>query len=385
MVIWKETIISKYKYAILLLGISLVFIYGEEVQNPNESSQICTSTRFSLEKKQEKLLVESDLKFPSLSSLFSWMGSFNHLYLSYDHFFKMTATSIPQKDEYKIHTITISAYSCVLQCLEMMSDLSTLYKSSISEQNSDMLIETSSLSVNNLIKECLIPCKDLLINSYIELQDILFESKETHSPILIKSSSRVMELYYNIWEILTVLLGYINMIQQSYNILLQNRSELQENLKVLRSKKDKSPIEMLESNIQERRLLDLNRKEALINMSLSLLEGDYSLSIQIEEMESLIMTENKKSISELEESIKITEKSMKSEEKEKEGSAMQLLSALRREINLRSEALTRQTTGSPIYVQKYDSDLEYLLEKLTLEDSQSGSNNEQSKPDEKTS
>ncbi|OII70892.1 uncharacterized protein cubi_00820 [Cryptosporidium ubiquitum] len=381
MVVWKRTILFRYIYVIILLGISLIFVSAEEIQNPNESSQISTCTKVSLEKKPGEFLVESSLRFPTLKSLFSWMESLDHFYSAFTKDFETISDSIPPKDEYELHAITMSAYSSVLECFGIINELTVLYKSSILEQDSEMFLESSYLSINGLVQDCLTPCKDLLLKSYIRLHELVFESGKIHSPTSLKFSERIIELYDKIWETLTILLGYTTMIKESQNLTLQNRSEIQKSLESFELKQDNSPSEQLKLNILKRKMVDNNRNENLFNLLLSFFEGNFALTVQIAEMESLITAENKRSISELEESIKNIEKSMKHEEKKEEGSAMQLISILKGEINSRSEILVRQISGSPIYLQKYDLDLSSIFKKLSLKESQTDSN-EQHKSDE---
>ncbi|KAH8584516.1 uncharacterized protein ELE39_000406 [Cryptosporidium sp. chipmunk genotype I] len=384
MVAWKRTILFRYIYVTIFLGINSIFVYTEEIQNVAEPSQALTGTELDFGQKQGQALVESSIKFPTAGSFFSWIGSFNNLRNEYEQTFKDIATSIPPKEDFESHIIVMRAYSSLLQCLEIMSDIHTVYKSSVSEQNSETFSEDSYLSVDALLKECLTPCKELLLKSFIGLQDLVFESGKIYSPTLLKSSERIMELYYKCWDLFTTILGYITMLQQSMAILLRNRSEIQEKLLTLESKQERSALEQLELNIYNRKLVDSNRNEALLGFILSLLEGDFSVSVKVTEMESLITTENQRSIRELEQSIQNMGKSVKCEDQSKEESKMQLVTTLRAELLSRSDDLMRQVSGTPIYLQRYDPELTLIFENLNSGDLQSDSNNEQHGTDEET-
>ncbi|KAL5369356.1 putative signal peptide-containing protein [Cryptosporidium parvum] len=384
MVAWKKTILFQYIYVTILLGISLIFVCAEEVQNVSEFSQALPNTELNFGYNQGQALVESNIRFPTIGSFFSWLGSFNSLYVKYERTFEEIATSIPPKEDLESQITLMTTYSFLLQCLKTMGELNSIYEASILETNSDMLSDDSSSSVSNLLKECLIPFKDLLLKSFIALQDQAFDSGKTYSPALFKSSELIMELYEICWSIFTTILGYITMFQQSMNILLRNRSENQEKLKFLENKQEKSSLEQLQSNIYTRRLVDISREEKLISLVLTLFEGDFSVSINILELESLITTENKRSISELEESIKNLEKSIKCDVNSEENSNMLLVKALKEELDSRTNDLVRQTSGPPIYLQRYDQELTEIFTKLNLEGSQSDSTNEQNEADDET-
>ncbi|POM83666.1 hypothetical protein CmeUKMEL1_08535 [Cryptosporidium meleagridis] len=383
MVYWKKKILFQYIYVTILLGISLIFVLAEELQNVSDFSQALPNTEINFGINEGQALVESNIRFPTVGSFFSWLGSFNGLCVKYERTFEEIASSIPPKEDLESQITLLTTYSFLLKCLKTMGELNSIYETSILEINSDMLFDDSFLSVSVLLKECLFPLKDLLLKSFIALQDQAFDSGKTYSPTLLKSSELIMELYETCWSILTTILGYITMIQQSMNNLLRNRSENQEKLIFLENKQEKSSLEQLQFNIYSRRLVDIAREEKLITLILSLFEGDFSVSTNILELESLITTENKRSISELEESIKDLEKSIcdvNSEEK----SNMLLVKALKEEINSRTDDLMRQTSGSPIYLQRYDQELTEIFKKLNSEGSQLDSTNKQSETVDET-
>lgn len=376
MIIWRKAILFKCIYVVFSVGIGHLLVRGEDLEGIINSIQSFAGAEFDFDHHQGKALVESNIRFPTVQSFFLWLGSFQSLENEYSSTFTMISDEIPQKSDYDAYVISMKAYSSVIQCLELMRTSASTYSMSLLSPDTDMFSEVSDISVNNIIKECLTPCTHTLLDLYIKVQILAFESEKVYSPALLKASERILELYHNVWEMLTLMLGYVSMIRQTMNRTLQHLSEIQNRLLILESKQKLSALEQLELNISRLRLKDLERKKSLCILLLSVLEGDLSLSVKASEMESLIITENKRCIFELEESISVMEKSIKCEEKDKASESTQLISSLKTELETRTEELSLKISGTPIYRQTIDANLQALFEKLNSELSALGTNDQ---------
>ncbi|KAJ1606601.1 putative signal peptide-containing protein [Cryptosporidium canis] len=367
MIIWRKQRPFKCIYVVVILLIYTLLACSEEVSRDLETILNASGTDDDIAG-QNMALVESDLRFPTISSFFDWLGSFKLTESQCKSSFETISEDVPTERDMMAQVLTLRAYSSVLQCLGMMGDLASTYKLSISCQYTDMFLETSDISVDTLIKECLIPCKQLLLELYVKVHVSAFESEKTYSPALLKASERIIELYYTIWGIITLILGYTNMLQQSLSLTLKSLSETREKLDVLGSKQTLSELEQLESNISGRKLTDLERKKRLFGLLLSILEGDFSQTLRAAELESLLVSENKRSMSELDDSISLIGGSNKCEKDGKENMKMQMLTLLKDDLESRTNELLIQNSGSPIYVPIFDSKLKSIFKEFSLDD-----------------
>ncbi|KAJ1607746.1 putative signal peptide-containing protein [Cryptosporidium canis] len=369
MIIWRKQRQFRCIYVAVILLVYTLLACSEEVGRDLETILNSSGTDDDIAE-HETALVESDLRFPTISSFFDWLGSFKLTESECKSSFEAISEDVPTERDMMAHVITMRAYSSVLQCLGMMGDLASTYKLSVSSSDTEMFSEALDISVDTLIKECLIQCKQLLLELYVKVHVSAFESEKTYSPALLKASERIMELYYTIWGIITLILGYTSMLQQSMSLTLKSLSETREKLDVLGSKKELSELEQLESNIYGRRLTDLERKKTLLELLLSILEGDFSQTVKAAEMESLLVSENKRSMSELDSSISLIGDSAKCVKDGKESINMQMVALLKAELGSRTQELFLQNSGSPIYTPLFDSKLKSIFDKFSLDGSE---------------
>lgn len=365
--VWRRAKLLKWVCVVFSVGLGRLFVRGEEAERIFDLIRSLSEAEVDYESTQGGALTESNIRFPTAQSFFLWLGSFHALESSCRTTFGTISDEIPQMGDSAPHVFSMKAYSSVLQCLELMRISASTYSLSLSSPDQDMFSEVSDVSVDNIVKECLAPCTHTLLDLYVKVHMEAFSSGKVYSPALLKASERILELYHTVWEVLTMILGYISMVRQSLASVLRGISEIQERLLSAEPKKEMSALEQLELNISRRRLTDLERKKSLYNLLILILQGNLSLSVKASEMESLIMDENKRSISELEESISAAEKSIKCEERGKESESTRLLSALRKELGLRTEELSLQISGTPVYRKLVDANLQALFESLSSE------------------
>ncbi|KAK6587720.1 hypothetical protein RS030_81484 [Cryptosporidium xiaoi] len=343
----------------ILVFIGFSFSLSEETHDLLEKNQkISDEDQAEVTKSDSIEVVESQARFPTLVSFFDWLNTFSEKKSGFESKNEYLSTFLPVTSDLETHMSVIKVVSGMVNCLELLEKVCNLYKMSTSESTSHLFSENAGLSMEELL-QCFLGLKTTSIDSYLKLYSFLDQSYDS-IPIMDQMIELVLSIYYTVWEIIKVILAYksilINITEQSQNKIEQCKRKIAS----LESYADIDPIKQLEKNIETQEVKYSERRLKLGELILELFKGDFSLSNDISELESMLTHHVNEIVTEIKDSIKAIEDSNKkiSPQSDKYKTNLALISTLKTELNIKEEVLITLKNGPVTYCPKFDAELE---------------------------